>query len=116
MYHLGLRRRVCGLAKESVHPITQRVHVPNNWVLGIWVIVIIVQVLGEHMMIRYLDPYGYNKGPSNYQYDGPSVLACSSVGFYITPCSGMSKHREVPSNTASLSERRADFDCERLCG
>ena len=33
-----------------------RVHVPNNLVLGIWVIVIIVQVLGKYMIIRYLDP------------------------------------------------------------
>ena len=36
--------------------ITLRVHVPNNWVLGIWVIVIIVMVLGKYMIIRYLDP------------------------------------------------------------
>ena len=37
---------------------TQRVHVPNNSVLGIWVIVIIVQVLGKYMIIWYLDPRG----------------------------------------------------------
>ena len=36
--------------------ITLRVQVPKNWVLGIWVIVIIVQVLGKYMIIRYLDP------------------------------------------------------------
>ena len=36
-------------------------HVPNNWVLGLWVIVIIVVVLGKYMNIRYLDPQGiYN--------------------------------------------------------
>ena len=29
---------------------------PNNWVLGIWVIVIEVQVLGKYMIIKYLDP------------------------------------------------------------
>ena len=34
----------------------QRVHVPNNLVLGIWVIVIIVLVLGKYMIIGYLDP------------------------------------------------------------
>ena len=34
---------------------TQRVQVPKNWVLGFWVIVIIVQVLGKYMIIRYLD-------------------------------------------------------------
>ena len=38
---------------------TLRVHVPNNWVLGIWVIVLIVLVLGKYMIIRYLDPQGY---------------------------------------------------------
>ena len=35
---------------------TQRVHVPNNSVLGIWVVVIIVQVSGKYMIIGYLDP------------------------------------------------------------
>ena len=34
----------------------QRVHVPNIWVVGFWVIVIMVQVLGRYMIIRYLDP------------------------------------------------------------
>ena len=43
----------------------QRVHVPNNWVLGFWVIVIIVLVLVKYMIIRYLGPqgtdsYGFN--------------------------------------------------------
>ena len=33
-----------------------RVQVPNILVLGVWVIVIIVQVLGKYMIIRYLDP------------------------------------------------------------
>ena len=28
----------------------------NNWVLRVWVIVIVVQVLGKYMIIRYLDP------------------------------------------------------------
>ena len=35
---------------------TQWVHVPNNWVPVIWVIVIAVQVLGTYMIVRYLDP------------------------------------------------------------
>ena len=35
---------------------TLRVHVPDNWALGFWVIVLIVQVLGKYMMIRHLDP------------------------------------------------------------
>ena len=33
-----------------------RVQVPNNWVFGTWVIVIIVQILGKYMIIGYLDP------------------------------------------------------------
>ena len=37
-----------------MHPlrqaITQRVQVPNNWVLGLWVVVIVVQVLGRYMV------------------------------------------------------------------
>ena len=32
-----------------------RVHVPDNWV-RVLVIVIIVQVLGKYMLIKYLDP------------------------------------------------------------
>ena len=36
--------------------LTLRIHVPNIWVLGIWVIVIIVQDLSKSMIIRYLDP------------------------------------------------------------
>ena len=35
---------------------TQRVQVPNNLVLGFWVIVILVQGLGKYVIIRYLDP------------------------------------------------------------
>ena len=31
-------------------------HVPNSWVLGFWVIVVVVQVLGKYMIIGYLDP------------------------------------------------------------
>ena len=29
-------------------------------IIGIWAIVIIVQVLGKYMIIRYLDPLGIN--------------------------------------------------------
>ena len=44
---------------------SQRVHVPKNLVLhGFRVMVIIVQVLGKYMIIRYLDPYkGIMDGP-----------------------------------------------------
>ena len=31
---------------------------PNNWELGFWVIVIIIQGLGGYMIIRYLEPEG----------------------------------------------------------
>ena len=40
----------------ALRHITQRVQVPNNWVLGIWVIVITLLALGKYMIIRYLDP------------------------------------------------------------
>ena len=33
-----------------------RVQVPHNLVLRAWVVVIVVQVLGKYMIIRYLDP------------------------------------------------------------
>ena len=36
--------------------LTQRVQVPNNQVLGFWVMVFIVQALGKYMIIGYLDP------------------------------------------------------------
>ena len=38
--------------------VPQRVHVPNNWVLGDWLIGIVVQVLGKYTIIGYLDPLG----------------------------------------------------------
>ena len=43
---------------ETSFSLSQRVHVPNNLVLGFWVIVIIVQVLGKYsyIIIEYLDP------------------------------------------------------------
>ena len=34
----------------------ERVQVATSWVLGCWVLVIIVQVLGWYMLIRSLDP------------------------------------------------------------
>ena len=36
--------------------VTLRVHVPNNLVLGLWVMMIIIEVLGKYVNIRYLDP------------------------------------------------------------
>ena len=44
---------------SSVFVGAQRVHAPNNQLLGFWVIVIMVQALGKHMIIRYLDPQGW---------------------------------------------------------
>ena len=41
---------------KMANPQTLRVQVPNNWVLGIWVIVVIVQVWGKYMINGYLDP------------------------------------------------------------
>ena len=40
---------------QALNP-NPRGSMPNIWVLGIWVIVIIVQVLGKYMIIGYLDP------------------------------------------------------------
>ena len=48
------QQRWCSDKDENFN--VPRVQVPNNWVLGFWVIVIIVQVLGKFMIIRYLDP------------------------------------------------------------
>ena len=35
---------------------SQRVHVPNDLVLGIWVVLVVIQVLVKYMIIRYLHP------------------------------------------------------------
>ena len=29
--------------------------VPNNWVLGIWILADVVEVLGTHMLMRHVD-------------------------------------------------------------
>ena len=42
---------------EKKRPSARKV-VPNNWAVGIWVIVIIVQLLSKYMIIGYLDPWG----------------------------------------------------------
>ena len=47
------------LAPSKFSKLTLRVQVPNNWVLRALVIVILVQVSGKYMSIRYLDPSGY---------------------------------------------------------
>ena len=31
---------------------------PHNWVLGIWVKVLLIHILGKYMVIKYLDPWG----------------------------------------------------------
>ena len=36
--------------------VARRVQVPNNLVLGFWVIVTIVHVLGKYLIIGYLGP------------------------------------------------------------
>ena len=33
-------------------------HVPDSWVLGVLVLAIVIQVSGQYMNIRYLDPWG----------------------------------------------------------
>ena len=42
--------------RSTLSSITQRVHAPNNWVLKVLVVAIIVQVLAKYMIIEYLDP------------------------------------------------------------
>ena len=52
------RKKKAVRAGSTLKSITQRVQVRSSyfgiWVLDVWVIVIIVQVLGKHMIIRYL--------------------------------------------------------------
>ena len=43
-------------SSEVILDLAQRVHVHNNWVLGFWVIEILVQVWGKYMIVGYLDP------------------------------------------------------------
>ena len=40
---------------RQVPTLSLRVQVPNNLILGFWVIVIVVQILGKYMILRYLD-------------------------------------------------------------
>ena len=53
--------------------ITLRVQVPNNQVLGMRVIVVIVQVLGQYVTIEDLDPYttSESRAPECYQFRDP---------------------------------------------
>ena len=45
------------LDPKSLNPeLSPRVNIPSSWVLGFWVIVTGVQVLGKYTIIRYLDP------------------------------------------------------------
>ena len=43
-----------GQELAGILTLTQRVHLPNNWVLGNCEIGIVVQVLGRYMIIEYL--------------------------------------------------------------
>ena len=45
-----------GIRGPVVQKSSLRVQVLSNWVLGFWVVVLVVQVLGKYMSIRYLDP------------------------------------------------------------
>ena len=53
---------------------THRVQVPHNQVLGFWVIVILVQVLGKYMIIRYLDPLRMSAAPAWARLQGCTGL------------------------------------------
>ena len=53
------------VSRECNLSFSQRFQVPNNWVLGFWVVVIIVQVLGKCSIITYLEPSGIQKPKTN---------------------------------------------------
>ena len=56
-HHTAALFRVCGLGPGSLYVgFPQSVQVPDNWLLGILVIVIVVQVSGKYVIIKYLDP------------------------------------------------------------
>ena len=64
----------------------ERVPVPNNLVLGFWVVIvriIIVQVLGKFLVIKYLDPLGNLHFPIMVEIDGPGARLRTSSG---VPC------------------------------
>ena len=63
---------------NAIH--TLRTQVPNIQVLEMWVIVIIVQVLGKYMIIRYLDPQGHLLGCAC-----PPAFPCSWLRVAIVP-------------------------------
>ena len=66
---------------------TLRVHVPNDWVLGVLVLAIVVQVLGKYMIIEYLNPWGYKECRDR---KGTQDLGLGSIEFSVVdlhcPC------------------------------
>ena len=46
------------LATGFIEVIALRVQVRDYWVLGFWVIVVVVQDLGKYMIVWYLDRWG----------------------------------------------------------
>ena len=46
------------IAQEASNLLSLRVHVPDNWVLGIWAIGTAVEVLGKYMIMGSLDTLG----------------------------------------------------------
>ena len=79
----------------SLTRLTQRVHVRNNQVLGIWVLVIVVQVWGKYMIFRYLDPQGYKwvirDGSCYHEPSNPPHNASSSFGQAVHDRIGLSQ-------------------------
>ena len=53
-----LGEATCPLQTRTSRNFPQRVQVPNDEVLGFWVVVLLAQALGKYMIIRYLDPWG----------------------------------------------------------
>ena len=57
MRHIGLYMGACVFWKPpNLHP---KLGVPNNWVLRIWAILIVVQVLGQASDYAVLGPLGF---------------------------------------------------------
>ena len=59
-------------------------YVPNNLLLGIWVIVITVQILGKYMIIGYLDPQGWGFGNINCSTGLGETCNQGHAGFVVS--------------------------------
>ena len=54
---------LCRRLRLTLKALGVGVHMPNNWVLGLWALVIVVQAWGKYIIIGYLGT-GTPSGPS----------------------------------------------------